>query len=91
MNKLSQWTKSLNCLKTSGNKIHFVLHEKDPFIIYRMDLGILPKRSITSEKIKIEITPTCGPYSIGQQTLNRLTLKRNKYFNFKEIKNNNLE
>lgn len=82
--------KNIKSVAASGNKIHFVLHEKDPFIIYRMDLGILPKRSITSEKIKIEITPTCGPYSIGQQTLNRLTLKRNKYFNFKEIKNNNL-
>ena len=55
-----------------------------------MDLGIIPKDNITSEKIKIENTATCGPYYIKQQTLNKLLLEKNRHNNFNTIKNKNL-
>ena len=92
-NQIYPKSSELNNIKSvtyKNNIIQFNLHKKDPFNIYKMDLGILPKDNITSQKIKIESTATCGPYYIKQQTLNKLVLEKNRHNNFNTIKNRSL-
>ncbi len=92
-NQIYPKNSELNNIKSvtyKNNIIRFNLHKKDPFILYKMDLGIIPKDNITSEQIKIENTATCGPYYIKQQTLNTLVLEKNHHNNFNNIRNESI-